>query len=126
MVRPFERIVILRCQQAERHAAAGVGGREPDQFFGADRHYGDVLFRRPIVMPQPVQRRHAHDDTRRAVVIAAMRNRIHVRSDHDRRRVPVAAGQGHVLVARIIVRDLEIELAREIGDQPMGNVLASP
>ena len=71
-----------------------------------------------------MQSGHAADDPRRTVEVAAMVNGVHVRAHDDPRRAAVTAGQSRVLVAGVVVGDLQRQLARPLGDEPMREVLA--
>ena len=100
-------------QRPEAAAAADVGNLEPDAFLGADAHHHDVAVRRQAHRAQRAHRRQSGQHARGAVEVAAMRHRIQMRADHQHRRRPVAPGQGHVQIGRVVVTDFQPEALRQ-------------
>ena len=123
-VRAPDPVVVCGVEQPEGHAAAGVVTGEPDDLLGPDRHHREIAFRTPSQPLQPVQGGHAADDSRRAVEVAAMTDGVHVRAHDDPGCGAVTSGQGGVLVAGVVVGDLERQLLRPLGDEPVREVLA--
>jgi hypothetical protein len=91
-------------EQAEGGAAADIGRGKPRQLLGAHAHHRDVVRRLPVRHGPARQHRHAGDDARRAVVVAALRHRIEVRAGHDRGQAAVAPGQSQVEIAGASIR----------------------
>ncbi len=110
-------------QPPESRVAPRIRGVEPRGLFRADRHDDDVEGRSP---PGPTRAREERDPGHHAggaVVIAALRHRVQVRADNDRRRRPVAARQRRVAVPGSIDLDLQIQAARDIADHLVRELL---
>src|ERR1700682_796325 len=72
-----------RVEQSECSAAAEIRNVEPGGLLRADTHDGDIAVNLHRGPPKCGQNAEARDHTRRAVVVAALRNAVEMRADHD-------------------------------------------
>jgi hypothetical protein len=103
---------------------ADIGAVEPGGFLGADRHDGDVALGHDALGAQPGHGGKARHHTGRAIVIAALRHRIHMRADDDARQIAAPTGQGHIEVQRGILGDFEAQFPRHAAGELVGEILA--
>src|SRR6185295_14428672 len=96
-----------RREHAEGGAAADVGDLEPDALLSPDARRSDIAFGLQPKLLQGADRNQTRDDARRAVEVAAVADRVDMRSRHQTWRTPVRARQRHEQVGRMIAADLE-------------------
>ncbi len=78
-------------QHPERGARTDVGDFEPNAFFRPYCHRGHIARWRDVQRLEGLDRNKPSHDTRRAIEIAAVRDRIEMRAQHDARPIPVAS-----------------------------------
>ena len=119
------REVVLR-QPAEQSARADAGAPVPSAFLAAQRERLDVEHRPGAGLAHPDHRQQPGDDAGRAVVIAALGDRVEMRPAGQERRLVGAAGQRDRHVGGRVGGDLQAVAPRGLGDQGEGRVLARP
>ena len=97
-----------RVEQSECAAAAEIRNVEPGGLFGANTYDGDIAVNLHRGPPQCGQNAEARDHPCRAVVVAALRNAVEMRADHDARRGAITPGERHHQVANGVDRHFKI------------------
>lgn len=117
-------VELIRRQGAQGGAASNVVDREPAGLLRPDRHDREIPLRREPLAAERVQRDQAGDDACGAVVVSAAGDRIEVGGGDHPVSLPRLARPGHVQIAGAIGLDLQVEAARRLCDQLMGDLLA--